>query len=60
MAFLRKRAIEQTRARIEGRAIDEMAEQLTGAIAEHIPTDARRPGRKRRVLPKLPALPLTS
>lgn len=56
--FLRKKAAEQTTARLQGAFEPEADATVARAIARQLPTqDQRRPGRRARALPTLPELP---
>ena len=58
VAFLRRKAQDQTNARLQGAFEPEADERVARAIARQIPTqDPRRPGRRARALPALPELP---
>jgi hypothetical protein len=55
VTFLRKKAQEQTTARLQGAYEPEVDEKVARAIARQIPVqDPRRPGRRARPLPILP------
>ncbi|CAB3687941.1 hypothetical protein LMG24238_02961 [Paraburkholderia sediminicola] len=60
VAFLRRKAQEQSLLRLQGAHEPEADAQVARAIAKQIGTpDRRRPGRRARTLPTLPDLPQT-